>query len=87
MVVNTALIVLKLRPGEPAGGFEVPVFVPALGVLINVTLIFAAADGALRSVTASAIAGIIVAWITAIYFLIRPKDVSEEVLATIEQET
>ena len=39
MVVNSALIVLKLRPDEPAGGFEVPILVPALGVLVNGTMI------------------------------------------------
>jgi amino acid transporter len=32
IVVNTSLIVLKLRRGEPAGAFEVPIVVPALGV-------------------------------------------------------
>lgn len=33
-VVNLALIVLKLRPGEARGRFEVPVVVPALGALV-----------------------------------------------------
>jgi amino acid transporter len=35
IVVNMSLMVLKRRPGEPAGGFEVPIVVPALGVLVN----------------------------------------------------
>jgi basic amino acid/polyamine antiporter, APA family len=39
MVVNSALIVLKRRPGEPAGGFEVPVLVPALGIVVSATMI------------------------------------------------
>ena len=39
IVVNTSLIVLKLRPGEPAGGFEVPIIIPALGILVNATMI------------------------------------------------
>ena len=38
-VVNIALIILKRRPGEPRGGFEVPVFVPVLGALVCLTLI------------------------------------------------
>ena len=39
VVVNTALVVLKRRPGEPQGAFEVPVFVPVLGALVCLTLI------------------------------------------------
>jgi APA family basic amino acid/polyamine antiporter len=38
-VVNVSLFVLKLRPGEPKGGFEVPVFIPALGALVCLILI------------------------------------------------
>lgn len=38
-VVNLSLLVLKLRPGEPKGGFEVPVVIPALGVLVCLILI------------------------------------------------
>ena len=41
IVVNTSLIVLKLRPGEPAGAFEVPIIIPALGILVNATMIVA----------------------------------------------
>ncbi len=33
-MVNVALLILKRRPEEPRGGFEVPVFVPALGALV-----------------------------------------------------
>ncbi len=38
-VVNISLVVLKLRPGEPKGGFEVPVLVPVLGALVCLVLI------------------------------------------------
>ncbi|MBU6179491.1 MAG: amino acid permease [Verrucomicrobia bacterium] len=38
-VVNLSLLVLKLRPGEPRGGFEVPVVIPALGMLVCLILI------------------------------------------------
>lgn len=34
-MVAAVLMVLERRPGEPAGGFEVPIVVPALGVLVN----------------------------------------------------
>jgi hypothetical protein len=87
MVVNTALIVLKLRPDEPPGAFEVPIVVPALGVLINATLIIARLLQQDADLRAPVIAGIVVACISVLYFVIRPKNVSEEVLATIEQET
>jgi amino acid transporter len=39
MVVNVALVVLKRRAGEPAGGFEVPVIVPALGAMVCAAMI------------------------------------------------
>jgi amino acid transporter len=87
MIVNTALIVLKLRPDEPPGAFEVPIVVPALGVLINATLIVARLLQQDADPRAPVIAGIVVACISVLYFVIRPKNVSEEVLAKIEQET
>ncbi|MGC4030428.1 MAG: amino acid permease [Tepidisphaeraceae bacterium] len=33
-IVNAALVVLKLRPSEPRGGFEPPMIVPILGSLV-----------------------------------------------------
>jgi hypothetical protein len=87
MVVNTALIVLKLRPGEPVGAFEVPIFVPALGVLINATLIIARLTDREASLRAPIIAGVIVLGVSILYLLIRPKNVTEEVLAAVEQES
>ncbi len=87
MVVNTSLIVLKLRPGEPPGGFEVPVVVPALGILINAIMIVArlAAPGA--GSRAPLIAGTIALCITCLYFVLRPTNVTEETLAAVEQES
>ncbi|KAA2214408.1 APC family permease [Teichococcus oryzae] len=38
-LVNGALIVLKRRAGEPRGAFEVPVIIPALGMLVCIGLI------------------------------------------------
>ena len=37
-VVNGALVVLKRRPGEPRGGFEVPIVVPILGAIVCVAM-------------------------------------------------
>ncbi|MEX2309788.1 MAG: APC family permease [Pirellulales bacterium] len=87
MVVNTALIVLKLRPGEPVGAFEVPILVPALGVLINATLIIARLTDREANLRAPIIAGVIVLGVSILYVLIRPKNITEEVLATVEQES
>lgn len=38
-VVNASLVVLMRRPGEPKGGFEVPIFIPILGALVCLILI------------------------------------------------
>jgi amino acid transporter len=86
MVVNTALIVLKLRPGEAEGAFEVPIIIPAAGVIVNGTLVVArliAANGEFR---APAIAGAIALAATILYFVIRPQSITEESLAAVEQE-
>lgn len=37
-LMNAALVVLKRRPGEEAGGFEIPVLIPALGALVCAVL-------------------------------------------------
>jgi amino acid transporter len=87
MVVNTALMVLKLRPGEPLGAFEVPIVVPALGVLINGTLIVARLTEQDANLRAPIIAGVIVLAVSILYLLIRPKNVTEEVLAAVEHES
>lgn len=70
-VVNGALVILKRRPGEPAGRFEVPVFVPALGALVCLVLVVVrVATGDWR---APALAGGLVLGIVAIYALLRSK--------------
>ena len=38
-VVNVSLILLKRRPGEPTGGFDVPLIIPILGALVCTLLI------------------------------------------------
>ena len=88
VVVNVALIVLKRRPGEPPGGFEVPSFVPALGALVCAALIVARvttrdAKGNFEwraPLTAAAVLGVILV----LYALMRPKNVTEEALAEAE---
>jgi amino acid transporter len=86
-VVNSALIVLKLRKNEPPGRFEVPIFVPALGVLVNLTLIVARLTEPTANPRAPYIAGAIIAAVSVLYFILRPKAITEETLATLEQES
>jgi amino acid transporter len=72
-VVNGALFVLKRRPGEAPGRFEVPVIVPALGALVCLVLVIVrVTTGDWR---APALAGGLVLGILAIYALVRPKAV------------
>jgi amino acid transporter len=74
VVVNAALVVLKLRPGEPKAGFEVPVAVPAAGAAVCLALLVARlASG---EVAASAIAGVLLAIAVAIYAILRPKEIA-----------
>ena len=37
-LMNAALVVLKRRPGEERGGFEIPALIPALGALVCAVL-------------------------------------------------
>jgi amino acid transporter len=70
-VVNAALFVLRRRPGEPKGYFEIPVGIPASGALVCLALI------AVRAFTgdwvAPAIAGVLLLGAIGIYALVRPK--------------
>jgi len=74
-VVNVSLIILKLRPGEPRGGFEVPVFVPVLGALVCLTLIGVRVESAWSAEgghIAPLVALAIVVVSLGLYFLTRP---------------
>lgn len=69
MVVNAALFVLQRRDGEPAGGFEIPSFVPVLGFVICAGLLLTRlASGDLK---APLIAGALIAAILALYVATR----------------
>jgi len=86
-VVNGALIVLKLRPGEATGRFEVPIVIPALGMGVNLALIVARlADGSV-GVRPQIIAGALVVFIAILFFIMRPKAITEEALAQVEEDT
>jgi hypothetical protein len=79
------LIVLKLRPQEPAGAFEVPILVPALGILMNAALVIGRLTAPDADFRALYITVAIVLATIILYFLVRPTSVSEESLAAIEQ--
>jgi len=85
MVVNSALAVLKLRPGEPPGQFEVPVFIPVLGILVNATLIVSRLTSGEGGAHAPLVAGAIVLAATLLYFALRPKNITDETLAALEE--
>ncbi|WP_406855448.1 APC family permease [Alsobacter sp. KACC 23698] len=68
-VVNSALVVLKLRPGEREGKFEVPLAVPAAGAFVCAALvIIRVGTGDWR---ATALAGAMVAGISILFVVAR----------------
>lgn len=78
-LVNIALIILKLRPDEAKGSFEIPMIIPALGAVVCAALIYArvrtpaaSSDG----LPAPTIAGLLVLAISALYFTLRPKAIN-----------
>jgi amino acid transporter len=75
VLVNSALLVLKLRPGEPRGAFEVPVAVPAAGVLLCLVMIAGRILGPEADPRAPLIAGGVVVGIGLLYLLRRPQHV------------
>lgn len=85
MVVNSALVVLKLRAGEPHGQFEVPLLVPICGILVNAALVVSRLTSGEGGMRAPLIAGCIVLIATALYFVLRPKNITDEALAALEE--
>jgi amino acid transporter len=85
-IVNVSLVILKRRPGEARGGFEVPVIVPALGALVCGSLILTRLKTALTSSNpaerpAPLIAIAIILIGLALYKVLKPRDV----LASVEE--
>jgi APA family basic amino acid/polyamine antiporter len=78
-IVNSALVILKLRPGEPVGGFEVPV----LGAVVCSVLLvnrFLTGDWQAPMIAAGLLVGIL-----GLYALMRPEHVEEDDLAAVAQ--
>ncbi len=78
-IVNIALVILKFRPAEPKGRFEVPFIIPVLGAAVCATLLITrvAARGkdGYHDWAAPATAGVLIALIIALYLVLRPKHV------------
>ena len=75
-IVNTALVVLKLRPAEPKGGFEIPLFVPVLGAAVCFALFIVRTTSG--DWVATAIAGALLALIGLLYVTLKPSPATEE---------
>ena len=72
-LMNSALIVLKLRKSEAQGHFEVPLAVPVLGSLVCVALIVSRLGSAGTGARAPLIAALLLVFISGLYFVVRPK--------------
>ncbi|HYE18903.1 MAG TPA: APC family permease [Tepidisphaeraceae bacterium] len=88
VLVNGALVVLKRRPAEPRGAFEIPVVVPILGMLVCAGLIIGRlltrnAQGQYEW-QAPAIALGLAAGIALLYAVLRPRNIDERTLSAAE---
>ncbi|HEY5792587.1 MAG TPA: amino acid permease [Chthoniobacterales bacterium] len=83
-LMNGSLIVLRRRKGEEPGGFEIPVFVPVLGALVCLGLVATRVFGTAGGVEAVRIAGVMLAGIVILYFVVRPK--AEAMAAEIPED-
>ena len=78
IIVQVALLVLKRRPGEAPGAFEVPSVVPIGGILVCAAMLWHA-DPAAWAIAACLITGI-----AALYVIARPESVTEDALTETE---
>lgn len=80
VLINGALLVLQRRKSEPKGFFEIPAFVPAGGMLVSLVLLCHAKPAELM------LAGYILVGIVALYFIVRPRHVTEDTYAEAAHE-
>ena len=70
-VINSALVILKLRPGEPQGAFELPIAVPAVGAFVSLVMFLArVGTGDWRAPT---IAGVLLLGVAVLHLWLRPQ--------------
>jgi len=75
-VVNTALVILKLRPGEAKGAFEIPIVVPILGAISCLALFVTRVS--VGDWQAPMIAAVLLLGAAALYLVLRPAAVIAE---------
>lgn len=75
VLINAALLILQRRKDEPKGFFEVPAIVPAGGMLVSLALLIHAKPPELL------LSAILLAVIVALYFIVRPRHVTEDTYA------
>jgi APA family basic amino acid/polyamine antiporter len=73
VVVNAALIVLKRRPDEKPGAYEIPIFVPIGGIVVCLTMLGAALTDPSKRVSVF-IALALLAAIGVLYSVLKPKN-------------
>ena len=71
MAVNGALFVLQRRPGEPAGAFELPTLMPALGFVVCAVLLLTRLTSS--DWVAPALAGAMIVGSLLLYAALKPK--------------
>lgn len=81
VIVNISLVILKRRPGEEKGGFEVPMAVPILGAIVCLVLIASRIHGAITSdatgaYVAPTVAATIIAVSLLMYRFLKPATVA-----------
>ena len=76
-LMNAALVVLKLRPGEARGHFEVPLIVPILGGLVCLALIGSRLGTMQSEPQAPIIAAVMLAIISGLFFVMKPQAVKQ----------
>jgi amino acid transporter len=84
-IVNVALVILKMRPNEKPGRFEVPVFVPVLGAVVCAALIVTRLLQT-GDFTAPAVAIGLIGAITVLYFVTGAGKDQERLQRFIENE-
>lgn len=84
-LVNASLIVLKRRKGEAPGRFEIPSIIPLLGLLVCLVLIVARVTD-VNNHRAPLIAAVIIAGLSTMYLIMRPKGSVEKIGETAEAE-
>ena len=86
IIVNLSLLVLQRKRDEPRGQFEIPAFVPALGILVCAAILSQVKPDSSADIhpllrDPRLVAGAIIAAIAALYFVVKPKNITEDALS------